>query len=180
MSYRHVNPARHYTQLVDSMRPPVLAAGYIIRDATPGDIPTIVHHRLRMFEEMGVALDRHAVSSAFSAWLAEQLPAGTYRAWLVEHQGCTVAGGGLVALPWPPGPRELSGHLPIVYNIYTEPAHRRRGLARAIMHTIHAWCLEAGYRTVGLSASDEGRSLYDSLGYREPPRPYLFVTLGPT
>ena len=86
-------------------------------------------------------------------------------------------GGGITVLPWPPGPRELSGHLPIVYNIYTEPAHRRRGLARTIMQTIHAWCLEAGYRTVALAASDDGRSMYESLGYRESPQPYMFVTL---
>jgi hypothetical protein len=48
------------------------------------------------------------------------------------------------------------------------------------MQAIHAWCLEAGYGTVGLAASDEGRTLYESLGYRESPRPYMFVTLRPT
>src|SRR4029077_15573185 len=123
----------------------------MIRDATPEDIPTIVRHRLRMFEDMGVAVDTQAVSAAFAAWLTVHLRSGAYRAWLVQHQGGIVAGGGITVLPWPPGPRELSGRLPIVYNIYTEPAHRRRGLARAIMQTIHAWCLKAGYRTVGLA-----------------------------
>jgi len=169
---------RRYTLRLDTMRPSI-AGGYTVRDATAPDIPTIVRHRLHMFEDMGVVIDTHAVSAAFAAWLDEHLPDGTYRAWLVEHRGAIVAGGGLVALPWPPGPRELSGRLPIVYNIYTEPAHRRQGLARLLMQTIHAWCLEAGYRTVGLAASDEGRSLYESLGYRESPRPYMFLTLQP-
>ena len=177
MSYGHVDPDAGYTRPFGNMFPPDPAAAYTVRDATPADIPAIVRHRLRMFEDMGVAMDTQAVSAAFSAWLDVHLPAGTYRAWLVEHQGLVVAGGGIVALPWPPGPRELSGRLPIVYNIYTEPAHRRRGLARAIMQTIHAWCLQAGYGTVGLAASDEGRALYESLGYREPARPYMFATL---
>jgi GNAT superfamily N-acetyltransferase len=150
---------------------------YTIRDATAADIAPIVRHRLRMFADMGVAIDTEAVSAAFAAWLGIHLPDGTYRAWLVEHRGHVVAGGGIIALTWPPGPRDLSGRLPIVYNIYTEPAHRRHGLARAIMQAIHAWCLEAGYGTVGLAASDEGRTLYESLGYRESPRPYMFVTL---
>jgi hypothetical protein len=30
---------------------------------------------------------------------------------------------------------------------------------------------------VALAASDDGRSMYESLGYRESPRPYMFVTL---
>jgi GNAT superfamily N-acetyltransferase len=157
--------------------PAIPPDGYTIRDATTADIPAIVRHRLRMFEDMGVAVDTRTVSAAFATWLDVHLPAGTYRAWLVEHHDRVVAGGGMSVLPWPPGPRELSGRLPIVYNVYTEPAHRRRGLARAIMQAMHAWCLQAGYRTVGLAASDEGRSLYDSLGYRESPQPYLFVTL---
>ena len=31
---------------------------------------------------------------------------------------------------WPPGPRYAGDRLAFVYNVYTEPAHRRRGLAR--------------------------------------------------
>jgi len=151
--------------------------GYTIRAGTADDIPLIVRHRLRMFEDMGVAVDTHAVSAAFAAWLDVHMQTGAYRAWLVEHGDGVVAGGGITVPPWPPGPRELSGRLPIVYNVYTEPAHRRRGLARTIMQTIHAWCLEAGYRTVALAASDDGRSMYESLGYRESPQPYMFVTL---
>jgi GNAT superfamily N-acetyltransferase len=157
--------------------PAIPPDGYTIRDGTTDDIPMIVRHRLRMFEDMGVAVNTQAVSAAFAAWLDVHMRAGAYRAWLVEHGAGVVAGGGITVLPWPPGPRELSGHLPIVYNIYTEPAHRRRGLARTIMQTIHAWCLEAGYRTVALAASDDGRSMYESLGYQESPRPYMFVTL---
>jgi GNAT superfamily N-acetyltransferase len=157
--------------------PQVPPDGYTIRDGTTDDIPMLVRHRLRMFEDMGVAVDTQTVSAAFAAWLDVHMRAGAYRAWLVEHHDGVVAGGGITVLPWPPGPRELSGRLPIVYNVYTEPAHRRRGLARTIMQTIHAWCLEAGYRTVALAASDDGRSMYESLGYRESPQPYMFVTL---
>jgi GNAT superfamily N-acetyltransferase len=110
-------------------------------------------------------------------WLDVHLRVGAYHAWLVDHRDGIVAGGGIAVLTWPPGPQDLSGHLPIVYNVYTEPPHRHHGLARALMETIHAWCLEAGYMTVGLAASGDGRPLYESLGYRESPRPYMFVTL---
>ena len=156
---------------------PELAPGYSIRAATQIDIPVLVHHRLSMFNEMGVTIDAPMLSVAFDAWLKVHLPTGTYRAWLVEHQRVVVAGGGITLLMWPPGPREHSGRLPIVYNVYTEPPHRRRGLAKALMETIQDWCRTAGYNSVGLAASPDGRRLYESLGYRESQQPYMFLAL---
>ena len=155
-----------------------LTGGYRLREATANDIPMLVHHRVQMFEDMGLAIDRAALSDAFASWVGVQLPNGTYRAWLVEDAtGAVVAGGGITLLTWPPGPRDLSGTLPIVYNVYTEARHRRRGLARAVMEAIHAWCRDRGYRVVGLAASDDGRPLYESLGYRQSRQPYMFASL---
>ena len=155
-----------------------LPAGYRIREGTLDDIPALLHHRIRMFEDMGMTIDRDALGTAFASWLAVQLPGGTYRAWLVEDPaGAIVAGGGITLLTWPPGPRDFSGRLPIVYNVYTEPAQRHRGLARAVMEAIHGWCREHGFRVIGLAASADGKPLYQSLGYREAPSPYMFASL---
>src|SRR6267143_1198251 len=96
-----------------------------------------------MFTDMGVLVDAGALDRAFREWLAAMMPAGTYRAWLVEDlDGASVAGGGITILPWPPGPSYMGDRLAFVYNVYTEPAHRRRGLARLIMETIRVWCSE--------------------------------------
>ena len=158
--------------------PSTLVKGYEIRRATNADIATIVRHRLAMFGEMGIPIDSAAVERAFAAWLEVNLPTGIYKGWLVTtHDRFIVAGAGITLLPWPPGPREVSGHLPFVYNVFTEPGHRRRGLARALMDRIHEWCREAGHSVVGLTASAEGRSMYESLGYRESRQPYMFLTL---
>jgi GNAT superfamily N-acetyltransferase len=154
-----------------------LAPDYSIRAATPIDIPVLVHQRLSMFNEMGITVDAPTLSMAFDGWLKVHLPTGTYRAWLVEHQRVVVAGGGITLLTWPPGPREHSGRLPIVYNVYTESPHRRRGLAKALMETIQDWCRTAGYNSVGLAASADGRRLYQSLGYQESQQPYMFLAL---
>src|SRR5690242_18807989 len=114
---------------------------YRIRLAAAEDIPILVRHRVNMFEKMQLRIDSAAVAGAFRTWLEDRLEAETYVGWLaVTTEGTGVAGGGITILPWPPGPRELPGTLPIVYNVYTEPDHRRRGLARALMETIHAWC----------------------------------------
>src|SRR5712672_1895320 len=98
-----------------------------------------------MFTDMGVPLDVHELDQAFRAWIANMMPGGTYRAWLADAANGQVAGGGgITIIPWPPGPRYAGDRLAFVYNVYTEPAHRRRGLARLIMETIHAWCRDEG------------------------------------
>jgi GNAT superfamily N-acetyltransferase len=157
---------------------PIEDGAYTIRPATLADADALVRHRIGMFTDMGVPLDAAALESAFRAWLAETMPAGVYRAWLVESAGREIAaGGGITILPWPPGPRYMGDQLAFVYNVYTEAAHRRRGLARLIMDTIHAWCREHGIASIALNASRDGLPLYQSMGYVESPAPMMFLSI---
>jgi GNAT superfamily N-acetyltransferase len=151
---------------------------YHVRPATLADIDDLVRHRIGMFTDMGVPLDAEVLDPAFRAWLSEMMPAGTYRAWLAEAADGEVAGGGgITILPWPPGPRYVGDRLAFVYNVYTEPAHRRRGLARLIMDTIHAWCRDEGITSMALNASRDGLPLYESMGYAESPSPMMFLPI---
>lgn len=151
---------------------------YHIRAASLADADALVRHRIGMFSDMGIAVDAAALEAAFRAWLSALMPAGTYRAWLVETAaGEVVAGGGITVVPWPPGPRYLGNRLAYVYNVYTEPAHRRRGLARRLMETIHGWCRDAGITSTALNASADGRPLYETLGYQVAPNPMMFFSI---
>jgi GNAT superfamily N-acetyltransferase len=151
---------------------------YRVREATLADANALVHHRIGMFTDMGVPFDAAALADAFGAWLRDVMPAGTYRAWLVESEdGAVVAGGGITILPWPPGPRYMGTRLAFVYNVYTEPAHRRRGLARLVMDAIHAWCAGAGVTSVALNASKDGQPLYEAMGYVVTPSPMMFFPI---
>jgi GNAT superfamily N-acetyltransferase len=155
-----------------------LAADYLVRPATLDDADVLVRHRVGMFTDMGVAMDVGALETAFRAWLTEMMPAGTYRAWLVETgDGDVVGGGGITVLPWPPGPRYRGDRLAFVYNVYTDAAHRRRGLARLVMETIHAWCRDAGITSVAPNASEDGQTLYEAMGYVESPNPMMFLAI---
>jgi len=49
--------------------------------------------------------------------------------------------------------------------VYTDPAWRRRGVARAVMEAILAWCRRRRFTRIRLHASDLGRPLYESLGF---------------
>jgi GNAT superfamily N-acetyltransferase len=152
-------------------------ADYHVRAATIADADVLVRHRIAMFTDMGVPLDAAVLEQAFRAWLMDTMPAGTYRAWLAESGGEVAGGGGITILPWPPGPRYAGDRLAFVYNVYTEPAHRRRGLARLIMDSIHDWCRANGITSMALNASRDGKPLYEAMGYAESPSPMMFFPL---
>jgi GNAT superfamily N-acetyltransferase len=141
---------------------------YRIRPATPQDAAVIARHRGEMFRSMGEFDDAAAreVAAASLPQLDEMMRRGEYRGWLILCNGQTVAGGGMVLRKLLPRPRALQGGTEsLIVNFYTEPEHRHRGLARQLMQTMLDWCRQHGVANVVLHASDEGRPLYQSLGF---------------
>lgn len=144
------------------------ASEYRVRLATVDDAGVIAQHRIAMFRDMGGLDERDAepLRVASLAYLREALPSGAYRGWVAEHDGTVVAGGGLVPQPGVPRPENIhGGEEAYLLNVYTDPAHRRRGLARRLMDEMLAWCRERGLARVVLHASDDGVALYTSLGF---------------
>ena len=60
----------------------------------------------------------------------------------------------------------LDEHLAIYDRIVTEAAHQRRGLGRAVMHALQALARAHGRHAGVLVATDEGRCLYETLGWQ--------------
>ena len=149
---------------------------YRIREATIDDMDVLVRHRLAMFSDMARAFDAPLIDQMFRDWLRPMMMAGEYRGWLCEtDEGEVVAGAGLTLIKWPPGPSPIrSDRVAFVYNVYTERAHRRRGLARQLMETLHAWCASHGVGAIALNASDEAEHLYTSMGYQVAASPMMW------
>jgi GNAT superfamily N-acetyltransferase len=151
---------------------------YRIRPATPDDIPRIVAHRLGMFRDMGTEGDYPGMAAAFEQWLRREMPAGTYRGWMAESgDGVVVAGAGLIVFPWSPGPVVLDPRCAFVFNVYTDPAHRRQGLARRLMEAVHDWCRSQGIHRIALNASRDGQPIYEAMGYEVAAEPMMRFTL---
>lgn len=144
--------------------------------AVEADAALIARHRARMFREMGV-LPEDLLDDLVSATQRE-LPAliasGSYLGWLALDDGDparVVAGVGLLIRPVLPRPLErgagtaLVAREGIVLNAYTEPEHRRRGLARGLMESLLAWTQANDLPRVVLHASVFGRPLYEQLGF---------------
>ena len=147
---------------------------YTIRPATLRDIPHIVEHRAAMFRDMGVPASFDDMAIAMELWLGHALPAKTYRGWVaVAQSGEIAAGSGLLVIPWPPGPMSMDPRCGFIFNVYTQPSHRKQGLARRLMDTMHAWCRAEGLDRLVLNASTFGKPLYDSMGYVTTDEPMM-------
>jgi GNAT superfamily N-acetyltransferase len=59
----------------------------------------------------------------------------------------------------------VSGRQAIIQNVFTEPEWRRRGLAALLIKRIIDWTRQEGIYSLVLHASDEGRALYERLGF---------------
>ena len=140
---------------------------WTVRAAGPADAEELVRLRAVMFDAMGY-------DATLGDW---QRPAvATFRREL--------AGPGLIAtvidaptgglascaaafvrpdMPRPGDVAEVMGH---VHNVCTDPAWRRRGLARLVVTALVEQLDVLGVTKSDLHASKEGLSLYESLGYR--------------
>jgi GNAT superfamily N-acetyltransferase len=138
-----------------------------IREAGVQDAPVILHHRRSMFQDMreGTAAELDRMASITGPWLRAALGNGSYRGWLALSDGRVVGGGGVLLCSWPASPKDLFLERPIILNVYTEPDFRQRGIAQQIMLTILEYLRAEGFASVSLHASDQGRHLYEQLGF---------------
>jgi GNAT superfamily N-acetyltransferase len=146
----------------------VLPFPYSVRLASPADARTISFQRALMFMDMGSMKPNEVdgLRVAGELWFRRQLITTDYVGWLVMYRDEIVAGGGIQLREIGPAPDchriRRSGH---IENIYTTPAHRRRGLASTLMATILEWSENRRLDQVTLTASTAGRPLYESMGF---------------
>ena len=151
---------------------------YTIREGTAADAETIVRHRREMFFDMGTqdpaVLDEMA--NSFRPWLLEKISKREYLSWFAIAEGGSVAAGaGLWLMNWPPGLYTSEPWRGNILNVYTEHPYRRRGLARRLVTAATEWCGANGIPVVILHASDEGRALYEALGFQRTNELRLFL-----
>lgn len=139
----------------------------IIRPVCPADLTLICRHRDAMFREAGwdmIAISAMAVP--FREWLAPRLSDGRYFGFMVEEDGRTIAGIGLLELTWPPHPSHpQDDRRGYVLNLYVEPAYRKNGVARRLMLESQAELTRRGLSYAILHATANGRKLYEKLGW---------------
>jgi GNAT superfamily N-acetyltransferase len=141
-----------------------------VRRAKPDDAEALVRLRALMLEAMGVdtggadAPWREVALRYFTDGLATP---ETFAAFVVDDPEAGVVASAVGHCnPHAPGPNDLSTQRGTLYNVSTEPAFRRRGLARACVVALLTWYRdETDIGQIELHATPEGAPLYLSLGF---------------
>jgi GNAT superfamily N-acetyltransferase len=150
-----------------SSTPPNRTPNITIREAHLTDIPEILRQRRGMYEDMGYS-DIPALNAMLplsAEYLAKAMPEASFRAWLACDRDHAVAGGAVIISPWLAHPYDLECRRATILNVYTNPEYRRRGIARRLTQVMIDWCRQEGLARVTLHASEDGRHLYESLGF---------------
>jgi GNAT superfamily N-acetyltransferase len=142
---------------------------YTVRAADAEDAEVIAFHRAAMFFDMGRIKEERMdkLVAASTVYFGDALVKKSYFGWVAEINGKIVASGGLVLRTMAPSPEFARvTESAYIHNIYTEPLHRRKGLARRLLNAMLDWCRERGVSSVSLHAAEDGRALYESLGFQ--------------
>lgn len=143
-----------------------------LRLATLDDIPALVRHRRGMFVDMDALKGAQpdpaqldAMDAAYANFARERLSDSRMQAWVIADADRVVASGAVLYTDWLPRPDGKQSVLAYVHSVYTEPDYRRIGLARRILKAMLAECQARGLPRLTLHASDQGRGLYEELGF---------------
>lgn len=145
----------------------------IIRQASVADIPALVALRMQLFCEVGELASPQADPALWQAtvdYFTRAMSEEGALSWLAEadkQEGGKqiVAAGTLALFVRPPYPGNLAGVEGYLLNMYTLPQWRRQGIATALLDAITACARARQLGKVWLHASDEGRPLYERIGF---------------
>ena len=143
------------------MQPNLSTGG--IRKATLADLALLLQYRLAMAEEMD-GTDEAAIMQMLSAlepYLRIAISEGRWHSWIAEPGGC----GSIEIVQWVPGRQDPTPRRAWIHSLFVEPSFRRRGIGRQLTHAMIEWCREQRFEWVYLHASEQGRALYESLGF---------------
>jgi ribosomal protein S18 acetylase RimI-like enzyme len=143
------------------------AMSLTLRDSKPADLDTHVAHRVAMFRdmEMGSEAALKRMEESFRPLLRSWLVTGQCRGFLIEDKGRAVASTLLLlkeTIPTPVTPLTVRGYL---FNVYTDPAYRRKGLAQRLTDAALEKARDLGLEIVELHASLEAEGLYQRMGF---------------
>lgn len=151
-----------------------------VRPAHLEDAGEVIRLAALMYEAMGL----DASGEAWRRTATDELRRRLGRDVIVyvvddpEHPGRLAAtGAGSIAVRLP-GPANPSAQVGYIQWISTDPAWRRRGLARSITVSLLRWFSERQVRSVELHATPAGERLYRELGFDHGDNPGLRLRLG--
>ena len=90
---------------------------------------------------------------------------GTFVSWIAEDGGKIIGTSGMSFVEKPPYFGCPSGKMGLLSSMFTNPAYRRKGIAKELLHRVVEEAKNYGCGTVQITASDMGVKLYTAYGF---------------
>ena len=140
-----------------------------VERATSADIALLVEMRLAyLAEDFGPAFadDAERIERELPSYFSAHLNRDLF-CYLAREGDVAAACAFLLAVEKPASPAFPNGRTGTVLNVYTKPAFRHRGFARAVMQTLLSDAAKKGICVIELKATKMGEGLYRSLGFED-------------
>jgi len=132
------------------------------------DIDLLAEHRKKMWLDIHPEYEKEvlATEKRTRKWIGDQISKGSLVGLLVSTADGEVVGSGCIWLrEEQPRPTSMRLVVPYLMSMYTEKEFRRQGVASLIVKGALKWCREENYDRIVLHASEEGKSVYEGLGF---------------
>jgi len=151
----------------------IISKEYTVRSALIDDIPVLVDHHCLMCGEVEHFTHVDTNSEAYEKLkvsyrkkLEFELKHSICKSWIVEVNNKALASGTISILSMVPSPIDHTCLAAYVHSMYTVEDFRRNGFAVAILNEMKEYCLSEGITRILLNASNEGRPVYESIGFQ--------------
>ena len=141
-----------------------------IRFAAMGDIQLLVRLRVDFFKALGeLADDETDLAKALEAYYTTQLRTGGFVACIAEADSEAAGAAFMSRVNHLPKPGNLNGQFWHITNVFVYPAYRRQGVADKLLDALMARGRSEGPCTFDLTATQQGKSIYERAGFTPLP-----------
>ncbi len=129
----------------------------------------LVMHRRKMYLAVGKdhepELSDH--DNAYSRWFESHVRDGSLYPFIAIGRDGRILGSCTLWLREEhPRPGRLAERVPCVHSMYVEDEARRNGIAKALTERVIAFSKSLGYKRILLHTSEEGRNVYEKVGFK--------------
>ena len=152
----------------------------IVRKTTEKDMELLVQLRMAYLldqnKEEKTENQKQLINNLY-AYFEKAIMRNDFIAVVAEDEGKAVSTAFMSIAERPPRPGSLSNRVGTIYSVYTDPEYRRRGIATKVLQLLLQEAKEINVATVDLSATEDGKPLYEKLGFTLPKYTYMKLKL---
>ena len=128
------------------------------------DLDIFIEMRINQLREEGAKEDID-LRPALRDYYMRHMKDGSFVSWIAEDEGKIIGTSGMSFVEKPPYFGCPSGKMGLLSSKYTNPAYRRKGIAKELLHRVVEEARNYGCGTVQITASDMGVKLYTAYGF---------------